>query len=264
MRRTPLKPNILFALLVASFFTACTSNSKQAPIAEQQTQTENMPSWITTSYVMGHFDPADHPDFAAIPTSLADREGLFLRKEVLDAFIQMHDTALDAGHKMFIRSATRNFDYQKGIWTRKWSGETGLSDGTRASAIADPVERSKKILRYSSMPGTSRHHWGTDLDINSFDNDYFETGPGAELYQWMKANAKEFGFCQPYTAKTDGRTGYEEERWHWSYTPTSESITAYCKRHLSDDLITGFDGSKTAGQIKVVENYVLGINSVCL
>jgi len=50
------------------------------------------------------------------------------------------------------------------------------------------------------MPGTSRHHWGTDVDLFSLDNKFFESGDGKIWYSWMVQNAAKYGFCQPYTA----------------------------------------------------------------
>ncbi len=219
--------------------------------------------WITIDYVMGRFDPATHTDFVLIDTSDADRSGLYLRKDAYAAFRQMSDAAAAQGHKMIIRSATRNFDYQKGIWERKWKGETTLEGGMKASDISDPVLRAKKILLYSSMPGTSRHHWGTDIDINSFNNDYFKSGQGGALYRWMQENASSYGFCQPYTDKSNGRTGYEEERWHWSFKTISDPLTQYCKLNLKNEMITGFEGSETAVEVNMMDNYVLGIDHQC-
>ena len=37
-----------------------------------------------------------------------------------------------------------------------------------------PFERALDLLRYSSMPGSSRHHWGTDVDVHSLDPETFE------------------------------------------------------------------------------------------
>ena len=175
----------------------------------------------------------------------------------------MYDAAQKAGHTLIIKSATRNFEYQKGIWERKWTGKTLLEGGVNGAEIENPTARAKKILLYSSMPGTSRHHWGTDIDLNSFNNDYFKNGKGKDLYQWMLANAGSFGFCQPYTAKVDGRTGYEEECWHWSYMPISKPLTEYSRAYLKNEMIKGFLGSEAALEVDMVNNYVLGINSNC-
>ena len=256
--------SFLFCLFL---FISC--NDKKSPIVTtdeklNMDETDAIPSWIDLAYVMGHFEPKEHPDFIVIPREAADRTGLYLHKETWEAFSNMSKAASLAGHNMIIKSATRNFEYQKGIWERKWTGETSLSDGTKASDIDNSVLRAKKILLYSSMPGTSRHHWGTDIDINSFDNEYFTSGKGKGLYLWLKDNASNFGFCQPYSNKKDGRHGYEEENWHWTYMPLSKPLTQYCKSHLHDEMIQGFKGSETATIVKMVDNYILGINKACL
>ncbi len=115
------------------------------------------------------------------------------------------------------------------------------------------------------MPSTSRHHWGTDIDINNLENDYFEKGQGLKEYQWLVANAGQFGFCQVYSAMDEKRPdGYQEEKWHWSYLPISKKLTdAYAKK-ISDKDTEGFAGSESAAMIEVVKKYVLGINSDCL
>jgi len=219
-----------------------------------------------TDYLMGRFHPAEHPDFVQVDQQYADRAGLYLRREVYEAFLEMQRAAQQAGIQLLIRSATRNFDYQKGIWERKWTGARRLSSGENAAqAYSDPKARALQILKYSSMPGTSRHHWGTDLDLNAFNNDYFESGEGLKLYQWMQANADSFGFCQPYTEKGASRPhGYNEEKWHWSYLPTAQPLTELARASLSNEDIQGFKGAETAASIDVVNKYVLGISPDCL
>ncbi|NND34175.1 MAG: D-alanyl-D-alanine carboxypeptidase family protein, partial [Saprospiraceae bacterium] len=104
----------------------------------------------------------------------------------------------------------------------------------------------------------------TDLDLNAFNNAYFETGMGAPIYVWLVENAKDYGFCQPYTEKNILRPdGYEEEKWHWSYTPLAGEILHSAKSLLRDDLITGFQGAEVAKDLEVVQHYVLGINPDC-
>ncbi|MCB0585460.1 MAG: M15 family metallopeptidase [Phaeodactylibacter sp.] len=221
---------------------------------------------FTLDYVMGHFDPATHPGFTLVDTRFADREGLYLRKDTYEAFLRMYEAAKKDDVTLTIRSATRNFDYQKGIWERKWTGAQAIENGKDASkAYPNPKERALKILEYSSMPGTSRHHWGTDMDLNAFTNKYFETGEGLKIYEWLSAHAAEYGFCQPYSPKGEARPyGYNEEKWHWSFLPIAQPLTALAKEKLKDDMITGFKGAESATEIGVVEKYVLGINPECL
>jgi len=219
---------------------------------------------ITLDYCMGKFKPKQDERFVPIASKYADRDGMYLRKEAYEAFQKMYDAALKDGVKLVIRSATRNFDYQKGIWERKWSGKTTLSDGVNAAKdIPAEQDRALKILNYSAMPGASRHHWGTDVDFNSFNNSYFESGAGLKIYQWLRAEGHNYGYCQPYTPKESGRSGYNEEKWHWSYTPLSKPLTAFVALHLHDHNFADFMGHQTAKEIEVVKNYVLGVDESC-
>lgn len=214
------------------------------------------------AYVTGDFDPALDTIFTLIDTSKADRPGLYLRKDTYLAFLAMDSAAREEGIFLQIRSATRNFDYQKSIWERKWKGDTTIENGENLSeTTADSVERALKILRYSSMPGSSRHHWGTDIDLNNFSNKYFESGEGLIMYEWLQKNGPKYGFRQPYTAKgVDRPDGYNEEKWHWSFYPVSDVLTKYAAENLRNEMIKGFLGSETAQEIDIVRKYVLGLN----
>ena len=221
---------------------------------------------FTTDYLMGRFDPSSHPDFTLVSTKYASREGLYLRKDTYEAFLKMYEAAKKDGITLTILSATRNFDYQKGLWEAKWTGARTIEDGKDASkAYPAPTSRALKILEYSSMPGSSRHHWGTDMDLNALNNEHFETGQGLKTYEWLTANASAYGFCQPYSPKGNTRPyGYNEEKWHWSYLPVAQPLTQLAREKLTDEMIQGFKGAETAKSIGIVEKYVLGINPDCL
>lgn len=255
--------------------TAQQGTQAEAPGTPEHPQTEKKDTsdlekaramGFDTQYLMGQFDPAGHPDFVQVPARYADREGLLLRKDTYEAFLAMYEAAQADGISLVIRSATRNFNYQKGIWERKWTGQQQLSSGENAAqAFPDHRERALEILKYSSMPGTSRHHWGTDIDLNAFNNRYFEEGKGQKIYAWLTANAPAFGFCQPYSPKGPERpNGYNEEKWHWSYLPVAQPLTALARAELQDGMISGFEGATTATDIQVVDNYVLGISDLCI
>ena len=254
---------LLYTFLIINLFSNCKNLTPDIPVEQMVDDRPKWPDFISNEYVMGLFQPSKHQDFVPIDLMYANREGLLLHKDVYDSFRKMYDKAQSEGISLRILSATRNFDYQKGIWDRKWNGQTILSDGSKASEIQDPVERAKKILLYSSMPGTSRHHWGTDIDINAFSNEYFEEGQGQLEYNWLMKNAGDFGFCQPYTSKELGRTGYEEEKWHWTYLPLSIDLTSYYKAHISNAMIDSIARTSIASKIDMLNNYVLGIASNC-
>lgn len=207
---------------------------------------------LPVTELIGDFNPAGHPAFVEIASNYTDKSSIYLRQEAYTAFVQMAGAAKQAGFKLKIISATRNFSYQKSIWERKWEQPKYM--GWSA------LERSKDILKYSSMPGSSRHHWGTDIDLNALDNAWFETGEGKRLYAWLCANAPSYGFYQVYTSKATGRTGYEEEKWHWSYMPLAERYLQQYNTLIDNHMLGNFKGSETAVELKIVERYVNGIH----
>ncbi len=200
-----------------------------------------------------------------IAPEFANRRGMYMHKDAYNAFQSMHGAAKEEGIQLTIISAFRSFDHQKRIWENKWNGVQMLTGNINATKITDPVERAKEILKFSAMPATSRHHWGTDIDLNSLNNAYFESGKGKEEYDWLKKNAHKYGYCQPYTSKNDSRkTGYEEEKWHWSYMPVAVNYLKSFSNTINYSDIVGFDGWETAESISVIENYVRGINETCI
>jgi len=249
---------ILFYCLLCGF--SCQSGNAEIakPAALSAAIRDSLPNPIVDEpYLLGKFDPATHPDFVIVGKPYTDKPGMMLRKESFAAFQKMYEAAKKEGVTLKIISSTRTFTQQKQIWNGKW---------TRfAKEAPDPVERALKILEYSAMPGASRHHWGTDIDLNDLNNPSFEKkGKHATAYEWLRAHAREYGYCQPYTAKDAQRPeGYNEERWHWSYTPLSKPMLAQYLKLISDQQFDGFEGSETALKIKVVEKYAAGINQDC-
>jgi D-alanyl-D-alanine carboxypeptidase len=214
-------------------------------------------------YLMGKFDPNKHEDFSTIETKYASKAGMRMRTDAYQQFINMYEAAKKDGISLRVISATRPFHHQKSIWEAKWNGKRAV-DGEMLPANMESKIKAKRILRWSSMPGTSRHHWGTDIDLNDLNNSYFESGTGKKTYDWLTANATTYGFCQVYSEKGDLRPyGYEEEKWHWSYLPVSRQLTNLYKANLDNKDITGFTGSETAEMIDIKTKYVLGINPDC-
>ena len=201
--------------------------------------------------LLGRFEPSKHPDFTAIQKAHTSKSGIYMQREAYVAFQRMYAAAKQEGLAIVIISATRNFDYQKGIWEKKWLREKykGMSDRDK---VAD-------ILKYSSMPGTSRHHWGTDVDFNSVELNYWKSGMGAQLHSWLVQHGAEYGFYQTYTDKAQGRSGYEEEKWHWSYLPIAKEMHRQYRTTIQYSDISGFSGCKEAANVKVFETYVDGI-----
>jgi hypothetical protein len=222
------------------------------------------PGHVPLRYLIGNVDPANDPAFARIPEKYIAGSRVWGHKDAVAAFVRMAEAAAVNGYELKVVSAFRSFSDQKQIWDDKWTGKTLVERGKLPKTVPDPKARARKILEYSSMPGTSRHHWGTDFDLNSLNNSYFNTRDGKRFYDWLTLHALEYGFCQVYSAKgADRPTGYEEEKWHWSYMPVA---SWYLKQYPVDvgyERLTGFQGAEAAKDIDVIKNYVQGINPAC-
>jgi D-alanyl-D-alanine carboxypeptidase len=219
---------------------------------------------IKTEDLLGHFEPSTHDSFKKIHDGLSVGSEHFLRMEAAQAWEKMRVAALPDGILLEVVSSTRNFDRQKTIWENKWNGKS-LVDGINLNSTSlSSTEKAKKIMRFSAMPGTSRHHWGTEIDLNSLEDEYFQEGQGKQIYLWLKVNASRFGFAQPYTEKNQERSiGYEEEKWHWSFTPLSRHFLKCYLIQVDYSDITGFEGSECAEELKVISTFVNGISGAC-
>lgn len=209
------------------------------------------PPAYTKADLLGDIDPSSHRDFEKLRSKYTTKSDAYLREEVYDAFKDMWKAADKEGINLIIVSATRNRSYQSGIWNRKWNSFGG-----------EESNRVERILQYSSMPGTSRHHWGTDFDLNALENDFFETGEGLKIYQWLQNNAANYGFYQPYIAYNEYRQeGYREEKWHWSYFPLASKFQRAYYHLVEYGDLSGFNGWEYAEKLQVIDNYVNGVDA---
>lgn len=249
--------NIKFLFLFAFVIISC----KQEPTKKAQQTREFLdtitkvvpppPAPIfTKDFILGKFNYKKDTNFIKVKT-IHSSKALYLNKEVYTAFQKMHTHAKQDGVNLTIISGTRSFMEQKYIWERKWEKYKNLT----------PIKRAKKILEYSSMPSSSRHHWGTDMDINNLNNSYFEKGKGKKEYNWLINNGNEYGFYQVYTSKNNGRTGYNLEKWHWSFLPLASNYLDFYNKNISNKDITGFKGSQLALETNIIEAYVNGISN---
>lgn len=158
-----------------------------------------------------------------------------LHYEAVASFLSMRDAARDAGIDLVASSSFRDFDQQVAIWNGKWLGERPLFDRKgeplSGQSLNEP-DRVNAILCWSAIPGGSRHHWGSDLDV--FDaaavpegykvqllpQEYAATGLFAKLADWLEANMHRFGFFRPFR---EDRGGVSPEPWHLSYAPVARS-----------------------------------------
>ena len=191
-----------------------------------------------------------------------------LLPQVALAFKAMQTEAKKDGIDLKVVSSFRSYAAQKRIWNRKY--KRFISEG-----LTGP-EAIKKIIEYSTLPGTSRHHWGTDIDLiegseivegDVLLEEHFHQGAYQKLHRWLQKNATRFGFDIVYT-NDSLRKGFLYEPWHYSYAPLSkEFLKTYQEKELiysikQDSTLMG----KEFISPKFLENYyrenVLGINPI--
>lgn len=171
-----------------------------------------------------------------------------LRSEAAAAFGRLQDDAREAGFELVIASGFRSYQRQLAIWNGKARGLRPVHDDRGAQLDLGelaPRERLRAIMRYSAIPGTSRHHWGTDLDVYdaaAVPADYRlqlspqEVAPGGPfdaLHCWLDermARGASHGFYRPYARD---RGGVAPERWHLSFAP----LALACDRQLTPELL---------------------------
>jgi LAS superfamily LD-carboxypeptidase LdcB len=155
-----------------------------------------------------------------------------LHRDAIAAAIALRGAASIDGIDLAIVSGFRDFERQVGIWNSKYRGERPLLD--RQERPIDPAtldERSRvdAILLWSALPGASRHHWGTDIDVVDTAAapayaprltawEFSSAGPYARLNKWLGEHIGQFGFFRPYGVD---RGGVQPEPWHLSYAPVA-------------------------------------------
>lgn len=158
--------------------------------------------------------------------------------QMLRDFLKLQSKAKEEGFDLQIASAFRDYDRQLKIWNAKARGERPLLDDQERVldyASLSPTEIVFAILRWSALPGCSRHHWGSDIDVFDANTQSAEeiklvpsecvgSGPASRLHDWLDQQMHEknsFGFFRPYA--TD-KGGVSPERWHLSHYPIARRI----------------------------------------
>ena len=186
------------------------------------------------------------------------------------AFRAMSAAALEQGINIKVVSSYRSFEKQKNIWNSKFLRfkNQGMPD---KAAI-------RKIIEYSTLPGTSRHHWGTDIDLidaaHPQEGDvlvtekFHDNGPYNSLREWMEIHSQNYGYIMPYN-RDENRSGFKYEPWHYSYAPISVAMLRQFLELDHEELIfTGdLEGEESLDNqflMSYIKTHVMGIDPVLL
>jgi LAS superfamily LD-carboxypeptidase LdcB len=188
--------------------------------------------------------------------------GFTLQPDAAQAFIALRAAAARDGLDVAAASSFRDFERQLTIWNDKYLGRRTLLDRD-----GDELDRSqmsghelvRAILQWSALPGASRHHWGTEIDV--FDrhalpakqsvqllpSEFASGGLFAPLDRWLAAHAADYGFFRPYDRD---RGGVRPEPWHLSFAPLADGAL---KGLTLEILAAALEGVDLAGAALVAE-----------
>ena len=158
-----------------------------------------------------------------------------LHLHVVAPFLNLRRAAVADGIHLAPISSFRGFSRQLAIWNGKFSGEKPMLDSSGRPIDGSKLsagERVEAILLWSALPGASRHHWGTDVDLidtratapdyrpQLIPEEFAPGGPYAALADWLDTNAARFGFFRPFRGVL---SGVQAEPWHFSFAPVAEN-----------------------------------------
>jgi LAS superfamily LD-carboxypeptidase LdcB len=120
-------------------------------------------------------------------------------------------------------------------------------------------------LTFSAIPGTSRHHWGTDFDV--FDgnaitpdyqlqlipSEYASDGPFNRLNIWLSQQASTV-FLRPFVQPKSPQLRVAREPWHITFTPIAARYETEFFQSL-DDILAFILGSDILGNHAIAENF---------
>jgi LAS superfamily LD-carboxypeptidase LdcB len=185
-----------------------------------------------------------------------DEPRCLLHRDAVQPFLDMRAAAAAAGIDLVPVSSFRDFEAQLRIWNEKYRGERQLYDRQgrplEHSRLSEP-ELVEALLWWSAVPGASRHHWGTEIDVidrqalsagqgvKLLPTEFERGGPFARLNRWLDEHMRAYGFFRPYS---NDRGGVSPEPWHLSYGPVAQAAlerltVAVLRRALEEREVEG-------------------------
>lgn len=192
-------------------------------------------------------------------------QSILLHPQVERDLQTLVQAAQRAGFQMEIASGFRDFSRQKSIWNGKFSGTKAILDQNSQPLDKTSLSEQEKmlaILRWSALPGASRHHWGCDFDVYARDRlpdgvslqlepwEYTH-GHQREFSYWLTHNVSQYGFFLPYRRD---RGGVASEPWHISHIETATCCSA---QFSISDLQRQLNAHPIDGVACVLENLTL-------
>jgi LAS superfamily LD-carboxypeptidase LdcB len=203
---------------------------------------------ILTGVTERHLIPIQFPEDRK---KCLKRSSILIHKQALKPFSVLRSAAASEGFDLRICSGFRSFQRQKSIWNEKLLGLRPVFDNSGKLVVLDHITDLQKVhsvLRWSALPGSSRHHWGTDFDIydaSALPKGYQiklvpeeceKDGVFGDLHAWLSEFFSFYpnGFFRPYAFD---RGGVSPEKWHISYGPIANVYAKQLTKEIIRDAI---------------------------
>ena len=200
-----------------------------------------------------------------------------IHKDMLTAYQALVKEAKKNNIDLEVASGFRSFERQLLIWNNKVIGIKPIKKISGDIVDIKTLSQSEimhAILLYSALPGASRHHWGSDIDVFASNLlptntqlqleswEYEKNGYFEKLFNWLMESAHKFDFYFPYDKY---RNGVAAEPWHISYEPVASKYqnnlsSEQLAQHLTDINIQGKE--VIIEQLpEIFQRYVMNINT---
>ena len=166
-----------------------------------------------------------------------------LHGDITKSYLSLSAVLAKQGFEVSVASSYRSFERQLAIFSAKACGKRAVLDSAGLPLDVNVLNDEQllfAILRWSALPGLSRHHFGSDIDV--FDaakqrredvelvpSEVEGEGPSAALHEALDelmSQNESYGFFRPYQVYVGG---IAPERWHLS----AQSVSS-----LYDDVLT--------------------------
>ncbi len=176
---------------------------------------------------------------------------MLVHQDIVVPLTELQQNAAASGFDLRLCSGFRSFDRQLHIWNAKLSGLRPVVDDRGALInleLLSPWQQIQAVMRWSALPGASRHHWGTDIDIYdraAMPADYQlqlipaeveGQGMFAPMHDWLDEKLADQGFYRPYGTDTGG---VAPERWHISYRPLAQTFAQRLTAEVLEQRLQG-------------------------
>lgn len=152
------------------------------------------------------------PDDFEVELAKIDRIREFDSRAIGELHQMLEAMKSDGITNVWVQSGYRSVEHQKELFEHK------IKEYEAQGKTHEEAE--KIVLRTINKPGTSEHNLGLAVDFNYVDYSFDET----QGFQWLKENAKNYGFILRYEKEKQEITKVDYEPWHWRFVGQEHAV----------------------------------------